>query len=523
MSNLTRYYEYIAYAIVSRARLAPRESLVREAQDATLIASLIYYWTRPISHVCRATPLTDMVSKVRILIACLGSLTTLVCVLYLWYMHTGPSTTPGNGSEENRVPVSLWPPPTVTLPTWKPKTFCDTFVEHPFQDSVPVCGSRVWPDHSISCSRTLRSNVMATCTIQNLAVHPKKLNDAMSDCNTCRDSLRRTSSVWLLESNQTHCPVPTMANLSKATEPVDYMQNFVNKVIHSTKKPPSVCEQWINKTAYFFMVSQPHHIYFRFLAYFNVHRSLVNDHASNEDSVVIRISDAKNYKFEDFERALFPGILTLKNFSSNITCFRKVVLVPWAYACVLFRCRIDESLRRDCLNCDGTGLYGTSFMTFRTRVLNACSLVDRKENSPAKRLLVVSRKPYVRYHGDSQFRFQRVLTNEEELLLSLNSSFPFLHQTVVHLENLPLCAQVRYAHEADVLLGVHGAGLVHLWWLRENAFLFELVPTYKLNTPTLKMLARLAGRRHHGVTISGDTNRVTANLTEVVERLKYVL
>lgn len=36
MSNLTRYYNYIAYAIVSRARLALRENLVREAQDTTL-------------------------------------------------------------------------------------------------------------------------------------------------------------------------------------------------------------------------------------------------------------------------------------------------------------------------------------------------------------------------------------------------------------------------------------------------------------------------------------------------------
>ena len=475
----------------------------------------------PSLHVCHVTPLTDMVSRIRIQVACLGSLATLVCVLYLWYMHTSPSTTPGNGSEESLVPVTLWPSP--TPPTWKPKTFCDTFVEHPFQESVPVCGSRVWPNHSISCFRTLRSNVMATCTIQNLAVHPKKLNDAMSNCNTCRESLRRTSSVWLLESNRTKCPVPTMANLSRATESVDYMRNFVDKVIHSKEKPPSVCDQWINKTAYFFMVSQPHHIYFRFLAYFNVHRSLMSNHASNEDSVVIRISDAKDYKFEDFERALFPGILTLKNFSSNIICFRKVVLVPWAYACVLFRCRIDESLRQDCLKCDGTGLYDTSFMTFRTRVLNACSLKDRKENSPAKELLVVSRKPYVRYLGDSRFRFQRVLTNEKELLLLLNSSFPFLRQTVVHLENLPLCAQVRHAHEADVLLGVHGAGLVHMWWQREDAFLFELAPTYKLDTPTLKILARLAGKKHYGVAISGDMNRVTANLSEVVEGLRNVL
>ena len=133
-----------------------------------------------------------------------------------------------------------------------------------------------------------------------------------------------------------------------------------------------------------------------------------------------------------------------------------------------------------------------------------------------------SRKPYARYLGDSQFRFQRVLTNEDELIFSLNSSFPSLQLTVLHMESLPICSQIHYAHEADILVGVHGAGLSHLWWLRDKAFIFELVPKFKLDTPTFKMLANLAGRRHHGITISGNNRRVMANLTEVIERLKNV-
>ena len=423
-----------------------------------------------------------------------------------------------NRRELDLVPVTLLPPPTPA--TWKAETFCDTFIEHPFQKPVPVCDSVMLANHSVSCFRTPRSNVMATCTIRDLAVHPKKLRSAMSNCNTC--DIRRTMSVWLLESNETQCPVPTMTHLLKATEHVDYMQNFVHEVISSEEKPPSACEQWVNKTAYFFMVSQPHHIYFRFLVYYNVHKSLINNSAVDEDSVIIRISDSNDYKFEDFERALFPGMLTLKNFSNSIVCFRKVVLVPWAYACVLFRCRIEDSLRYDCLKCDGTDLFGTSFMSFRTRVLKACSLKDSERISSAKQLVVVSRKPYARYKGDNQFRFQRVLTNEDELILSLNSSFPSLQLTVLHMESLPICSQIHYAHEADILVGVHGAGLSHLWWLRDEAFIFELVPKFKLDTPTLKILANLAGRRHHGITISGNKQRVTANLTEVIERLKNV-
>ena len=458
-----------------------------------------------------------MVPRIRTLAACLGLVVLCVWIFYLWHMHLG-SSMHRNGREQDLVPVTLFPPPTPA--TWKSKTFCDTFIEHPFQSPVPMCDSVMWPNHSISCFRTPRSSVMATCTIQNLAIHPKRLKSAMSNCNTC--NILGTMSVWLLESNETQCPVPMMTNLFKATEPVDYMQNFVREVINSEQKPPSACEEWVNKTAYFFMVSQPHHIYFRFLAYYNVHKSLIDNSAVDEDSVIIRISDSNGYKFEDFERALFPEMLTLKNFSNSITCFRKVVLVPWAYACVLFRCRIEDGLRYDCLKCDGTDLPGTSFMSFRSRVLKACSLKDFERKSSAKQLIVVSRKPYVRYRGDSQFRFQRVLTNEDELIQSLNKSFPSLQLTVVHMENLPICSQIRYGQEADILLGVHGAGLIHLWWLRDEAFIFELIPEFKLDTPTLEILANLAGRRHHGITIPGGKDRVTANLREVMERLTNI-
>ena len=46
------------------------------------------------------------------------------------------------------------------------------------------------------------------------------------------------------------------------------------------------------------------------------------------------------------------------------------------------------------------------------------------------------------------------------------------------MEDLPICEQIRYAHDADVLMGVHGAGLVHLWWIQEEALMFEFVPKY---------------------------------------------
>ena len=52
-----------------------------------------------------------------------------------------------------------------------------------------------------------------------------------------------------------------------------------------------------------------------------------------------------------------------------------------------------------------------------------------------------------------------------------------------YMEDLDICEQVRIAHESDVIIGVHGAGLVHSWWMRKGAILMELVPRDKINRP----------------------------------------
>ena len=66
-----------------------------------------------------------------------------------------------------------------------------------------------------------------------------------------------------------------------------------------------------------------------------------------------------------------------------------------------------------------------------------------------------------------------------------------------------MCEQIQLAHTADDLVGVHGAGLVHLWWLQDHALMFEIVPRTQLGNPTFKMLSTLTGRRYYEYRIEG--------------------
>ena len=89
------------------------------------------------------------------------------------------------------------------------------------------------------------------------------------------------------------------------------------------------------------------------------------------------------------------------------------------------------------------------------------------------------------------------------------------------MEELDICDQVRIAHSADILIGVHGAGLVHSWWMRESGVLLELT---KLDRPTYKVLAGVIGRKYYSVILknSPQKHHNSVNVSAVLELLATI-
>ena len=134
-------------------------------------------------------------------------------------------------------------------------------------------------------------------------------------------------------------------------------------------------------------------------------------------------------------------------------------------------------LCKKCYDCNSRGLPGTRFHEFRQRVLDACSLKDKVYNSKEIRSIVVQiRKAYHRFEGDKLTKFERVFVNSAELIDGLKKAFPMTNINMMYPEEMDLCDQIKLVHQADVFLGVHNAGLVHLWWLQDHVLIFELVP-----------------------------------------------
>ncbi|KAH6667896.1 hypothetical protein B0J14DRAFT_675974 [Halenospora varia] len=69
----------------------------------------------------------------------------------------------------------------------------------------------------------------------------------------------------------------------------------------------------------------------------------------------------------------------------------------------------------------------------------------------------------------------RQLTNQDSLLEALRQKFPHITLNVVDFAGIPLRTQIQTARNSDVLVGVHGAGLTHAMFMREDTAVVEIL------------------------------------------------
>jgi len=73
---------------------------------------------------------------------------------------------------------------------------------------------------------------------------------------------------------------------------------------------------------------------------------------------------------------------------------------------------------------------------------------------------------------------QRKIDNEEELLNDLRVRHPNYAFRGVQIDAFDMRDQLRLVNEADILIGMHGAGLSHTLFVPPHGGMIELVPKY---------------------------------------------
>ena len=300
---------------------------------------------------------------------------------------------------------------------------------------------------------------------------------------------------------RTSCLGGTVAQLEKRIKsPVP--TSLVKHIMKSPRVDESQCKKWIEKPV-LLHVSNAVHIYFKLLNLYNVHKAAYDEGLSDGDYIVIRIGNLVNgklkYMHEEFEERLFGrsnlNLIQMAKEGLSTVCFRQAVLIPNAYASVPFRCKMESNTKQKCIDCAGKKDKNHPMVTFSERVRATCGLKNSPQETNSTIVSLISRKPYRRWKGDeANTSFHRVLVNEDQLVGDLQKWGENLNVKVdvFHLESMHICEQVMMAASSDILIGVHGAGLVHLWWLaKKHATVIELEPRSQVGNPSFRKVYRL--------------------------------
>lgn len=416
---------------------------------------------------------------------------------------TGTDTVSSTDSSMDSSAISYWFPPRAishygirdwSAPSESPLVwedqFCREFLGKTFDRSSIVC-----ENDRIVCYGTHHNKRIGKCIINRLAVKPHLFKERFA-----QKAFGNTKSAWLVsDSNDKSCTNPKLRDIRQYMEDNDPFHKLIQSL--SAQAPGEDCTIMVRGVSFFYM-GVGDHIYFKMLSWYNLHRTLLQylaDHRNISNFIIVRLPESNSpFKFLEFEQSLFPQSFGIDEFPKDVVCFERVIFVPWTYAATPFRCKMDGiQLKSRCMGCHGNGLE-TDLRSFRRRVLSTCSLDDAKPiNKQRRTFLIIQRKQYLRRLGDTHSKFQRIWTNSKDLIDRLTSVYPNDNIVGIYGEDLSICDQVRHAHNADVLIGMHGAGLVHIWWLRDDSISFELVPPSQRGNGAFSTLSTLLGKKHH--------------------------
>ena len=114
----------------------------------------------------------------------------------------------------------------------------------------------------------------------------------------------------------------------------------------------------------------------------------------------------------------------------------------------------------------------------------------------------------------------RIVHNEKEVLQALQS-IDRIRFRAVDMAEMSIAEQLGIVSTTDILIGVHGAGLTHIFFTPPEAILIEIHPRYRRGRH-FRNAARLAGRTYmpmrsmEPVSCSGTSDEVPIDIQELL-------
>lgn len=225
-----------------------------------------------------------------------------------------------------------------------------------------------------------------------------------------------------------------------------------------------MCDVYVERPTILMKLDATVNMYHHFCDFFNLYVSLHlngSDRMSPETfSTDVYILIWENSDYRSAFRPMFQAftqhpLLDLRSFGAQRVCFRKLMLP--ALPRMIFGLFYNTPIVQGCQN-------SALFRAFSEFILHRLRIPERSETDAQKlRVTILSR-----------LTKHRRIVNEKQLVEALSREAGYEVDVAYFTHKHPFEQQVRIIHSTDILIGLHGAGLTHMFFLPPWATVFEL-------------------------------------------------
>lgn len=173
------------------------------------------------------------------------------------------------------------------------------------------------------------------------------------------------------------------------------------------------------------------------------------------------------------------------------------------------------------------------FFNFREHILQQFQ-IDSERNQPIDcknlNIFFLLRRNYVAHARNPTGQIQRQLINGDQIITELKQkfgNFSSVYLTSNYFEELSFQKQLETITQTDIFIGMHGAGLTHVIFMKSNRILIELATIDRQKQTHFEKLSSFNNISHHRCSIHNGNpsttetiyNCITKNLFEICPSL----
>jgi glycoprotein 2-beta-D-xylosyltransferase len=217
---------------------------------------------------------------------------------------------------------------------------------------------------------------------------------------------------------------------------------------------------------------------------------------------------------------LFGESVYVKHLPAGKVCFKQFALVHPSYS---------SGLGVPLMTNKGACANSDHLQEFKKHVLHSfdvprisTSALSASSGEQQVHVALVLRGDYMAHPRLKAVTAKRKISNEKEVVAALQA-LPGMQVDIVRLEQLSMQEQLRKIHEADVVVGVHGAGLSHVLFMHDGAKVVEILPNGFGGRFHFEFMAHWSGHPYVKVgdsRMSGTFQTVTVVVPSLVRAVK---